>query len=482
MAEQQYLDLLNNAIGGGTGQERSPEESAMLWSAFGSSLQGGTPFFDAVRGMRQQRQQDALNKIKLLQMRQQFQQQQQVGDILSGAGEPSAAQGALAAGAAAGQSGPTNAAAGFMAQQPAAMSPSKMQAERYRKAAAALAAASPESADKYLAMAERLDPRVEYSQPVVEQGPDGRPILVQYGKSGERMVVQGAKPKRELQTLNLGGTTQILDTNELPAGTQTFAHTMTPGEAANLNVARANLGIAQQRLAMDQYDIKETPEGLVYVPKVPGAGRAAMPVVGAGGQPVQGATGGKFTEDERKAAGFALRMSEAAKVLTQPALGGDGKPLQIDGQTQTLEQVAGKPGFMEAGLGLVPFAGGALERSAARSAGAPRQQYRQAQENWVTANMRAESGAVIGDAEMEREIRKYFPQYGESAEVIAQKALARKQAEVAMQTRAGGALRGVSAAFGGLAGAQNAPVAPRLQQVQQGTAPLMWDPKTQTFK
>lgn len=473
MADQQYLDLLNNAIGGNTGQERSPEESAMLWSAFGSSLQGGTPFFEAVRGMRQQRQQDALNKIKLLQLRQELMRQQQVGDILSGAGEQSPAQSAMAAGTAAtGQQGPTNAAAGFMAQQQIA-SPSKLQAERYRKAAAALAATSPEGADRYLAMAERLDPRVEYTQPVVEQGPDGRPILVQYGKGGERMVVQGAKPKRELQTLNLGGTTRIIDTNELQ-GPQTFAHTMTPD-------AVASNAIAQQRLALDQYDIKETPEGMVYVPKVPGAGRAAAPVIGAGGQPVMGASGGKFTEDERKAAGFALRMTEASKVLNQPIKGADGKPLLIDGQTMTLEQAAGKPSFMEAGVGLVPFAGGALERAAARQAGAPRQQYRQAQENWVTANMRAESGAVIGDAEMERDIRKFFPQYGDGPEVIAQKAAARRQAEVAMQTRAGGALKGVSAAFGGMAGAPAAPVPPGLQNVPSAK-PLMWDPKTQSFK
>jgi hypothetical protein len=474
MADQQYLDLLNNAIGGDTSQGRTPEETAMLWSAFGSSLQGGTPFFEAVRGMRQQRQQDALNKIKLLEMRQKLQQQQQVGDILSGAGEQSPAQAALAAGAAqTGQVGPTLAAGQAFGAQPA-MSPARIQAERYRKAAAALAATSPDSADKYLAMADRLDPTPEYSQPVVEQGPAGKPILVQYDKRGGRRVVEGALPKRELQTLNLGGMSQIVDTNEIVPGT-TFRHSMTPGEAANLDVAR-------QRLALDQYDIKETPEGLVYVPKAPGVQARAFPVMGAGGQPVQSASSGKFTEDERKSAGFSLRMTEANKILSGPATDDQGKPiLGDDGKPLTLEQLAGKPGFAEAAVGLVPFAGGAMERGAARSAGKYRLLYRQGQENWVTANMRAESGAVIGDVEMERDIRKFFPQYGDPPEVIAQKADARRQAEAAMQARAGGALKGVSAAYGGMAGARNAPVAPQLQNVPGASIP-MWDPKTRTFK
>lgn len=485
MADQQYLDLLNNAIGGQTGQGRSPEESAMLWSAFGSSLQGGTPFFDAVRGMGAQRQTDALNKIKLLQMRQQLIQQQQVGDILSGTGEAPAqspAQAALAAGAAGGQAGPTLAAQQMLTAPPApAVPPSRMQAERYRKAAAALAATSPESADKYLAMADRLDPRAEYSQPVVERGPDGRPILVQYGKSGERMVVQGARPKSEFQTVGRGGITTLLDTSEL-TGSQDFTHTMTPGEVASNRVALGNLGVAQQRLALDQnaYDIKEGPDGFVYVPKVPGANRTALPVMTAGGAPLQG-SGGNLTEDMRKSAGFALRMAEANKIFQQPVLGPDKKPLldPATGQPLTLEDYAGRPGFMETALGTTPFMGGALERSAARKAGTERQLYRQAQENWVTANLRPLSGAVISPGEMAAEIRNYFPEFKDPPEVVTQKAASRRQAEAALIARAGGALKGVSAAFGGQAGAT--PTASRPAAPAVPGAVLQWDPVRRAF-
>lgn len=60
------------------------------------------------------------------------------------------------------------------------------------------------------------------------------------------------------------------------------------------------------------------------------------------------------------------------------------------------------------------------------------QQYEQAKENWVSANLRKESGAVIGDAEMAVEKRKYFPVIGDSQETIEQKAEARRIATQGM--------------------------------------------------
>ena len=57
------------------------------------------------------------------------------------------------------------------------------------------------------------------------------------------------------------------------------------------------------------------------------------------------------------------------------------------------------------------------------------QAYQQAQADWVRAKLRKESGAVISNSEMASEIRTYFPQPGDSAKVIEQKAQARKTAE-----------------------------------------------------
>jgi hypothetical protein len=65
------------------------------------------------------------------------------------------------------------------------------------------------------------------------------------------------------------------------------------------------------------------------------------------------------------------------------------------------------------------------------------QQVAQAQRDWVRSKLRKESGAVIGADEMAAEIRTYFPQPGEGAEVIAQKAEARRRAERQMQIGSG---------------------------------------------
>lgn len=69
------------------------------------------------------------------------------------------------------------------------------------------------------------------------------------------------------------------------------------------------------------------------------------------------------------------------------------------------------------------------------------QQYRQKQEDWVRAKLRKESGAVIGDDEMEREIKVYFPQPGDGANVIRKKGQSRKIAIQAMREAAGRAAK-----------------------------------------
>ena len=66
------------------------------------------------------------------------------------------------------------------------------------------------------------------------------------------------------------------------------------------------------------------------------------------------------------------------------------------------------------------------------------QQYRQAQENWITANLRKESGAAIPPEETDREIKKWFPQPGDTPATIAKKSQSRKDAQRAMEKSAGG--------------------------------------------
>ena len=141
------------------------------------------------------------------------------------------------------------------------------------------------------------------------------------------------------------------------------------------------------------------------------------------------AEGKKPTESEQKAYGFAQRMELSDQLITnlENKVLNEGKDATALYPTAT-SQAAGK----------VPLIGDYLRTQVTSPI---QQQYRQAQENWVRANLRKESGAVIGSDEMADEIRNYFPQPGESAQVIQQKQLARQVTQDAMKTSAGALYR-----------------------------------------
>jgi hypothetical protein len=138
--------------------------------------------------------------------------------------------------------------------------------------------------------------------------------------------------------------------------------------------------------------------------------------------------GRKPTESEQKAAGFAQRMELSdqlakeveSKVATQQLEGKDVGTMYPTARTQA--------------LGSIPLVGSYLQNVGSST---QQQLYRQAQENWVRANLRKESGAVIGADEMNAEIKTYFPQPGDKPENIAQKQLARQVTQDAMKTAAG---------------------------------------------
>jgi hypothetical protein len=149
-----------------------------------------------------------------------------------------------------------------------------------------------EDAKRFQEMSERLNPRPEIvGQPIEVTDTAGKPILVQQYKDGTTKTMQGYGPKRDVVLQALGGQTIAIDKSKLK-GNETFAQTMTPSEIANLGIAKGNLAVAQGGLGLRQqeflrgaYDIKESPEGFVYVPKAPGGG--AMPVMAAGGEQLQ---------------------------------------------------------------------------------------------------------------------------------------------------------------------------------------------------
>lgn len=329
-------------------------------------------------------------------------------------------------------------------------------------------------------MAEKLNPRDEVvGQPFEVTDSAGKPVMVQQFKSGKLQTMAGFGPKREVVLQNLGGQTVAVNKAALKGG-ETFQQTLTPAEAGNLavaqgnlRVAQGNLGIRQQEFARGVYDVRETPEGLAYVPKMPGG--VALPVTTTEGARLQGA-GAKPTEDQSKSAGFAFRMTQASDIFNQPVTNRAGEQV-IDPQTGkplTLEQAFGKPGKYQAVMRSVPGVGVGIANI---TEDPNRQLYRQGQENWVTANLRAESGAVIGVDEMDKEIIKYFPQSFDSPKVIQQKAQARRDAELAMRVRAGPAYKQIQQQASMQTETQPTP----RQPTQQMPGVPVWDPVKRQF-
>ncbi len=173
----------------------------------------------------------------------------------------------------------------------------------------------------------------------------------------------------------------------------------------------------------------------------PKTGQPILAQIGSNGtvRPVSGVLPGPTARDARPptegqlaGAGFLQRMTAAEDELN------------------ALRNAGYKP---ESNLRDYATAGeGPLLNWAASSRG---QHNRQQQEDWVRAKLRKESGAVIGADEMDREIKTYFPQPGDSKDVIDSKARSRQRAIEQMRITAGRAAEEMTPSGG--AAAQQAP-------------------------
>lgn len=110
----------------------------------------------------------------------------------------------------------------------------------------------------------------------------------------------------------------------------------------------------------------------------------------------------KFTEVQVKSGGFADRVKSSNEILDTLEDTVNFNPAEI---SETI-------------LGGVPGAGNLLISP-------KKQRYNQAKENFITANLRLESGAAIGKDEFVKEDKKFFPQPGDSQSVVKQKREAR---------------------------------------------------------
>lgn len=325
---------------------------------------------------------------------------------------------------------PAQPAASTAAPRASAGFDARAEADALRRKALELGRIGPKGAElakSLLEQAKQLDPEEKFGHSL-QIGKDPTTGQLSYFAIGDRGTIRkvdiGIKPDIEMR--DIGGKVVAVDKNATSAGTE-WAKTLTPGEiltdqrtrsegAASRAVTMRGQNLADARAAQAQdRPIWDTERGVFISPR----NATATPVVDADGKPI-GPKDKDAPEALLKAAGYATRMQEADKVLSR------------------LETTAGKPGVGESMLGRAPMAGNVAANLAR---GPERQQYFQAAEDWVRAKLRQESGAVIADEEMAREIRTYFPQIGDSEQVIAQKAAARKTAEQAMVTAAGRALR-----------------------------------------
>lgn len=130
--------------------------------------------------------------------------------------------------------------------------------------------------------------------------------------------------------------------------------------------------------------------------------------------------GGKFNNEQGKAAGFTDRMLQSESILRG-----------IDGVGGVENQGAD---FGQSMRSKVPGVGNYLVSQ-------DRQKFEQAKRDFVNAQLRRESGAAISQSEFDSADKQYFPIPGDSAETIKQKAANRRAAVEAMGREAGGSYR-----------------------------------------
>lgn len=247
---------------------RSPQRIG-LGQALGSALQAGQGAYE--RGTA-----GAINQMMLGEKLKEMQRLNQYQKALVGGGAEGTPTPAMQALAAPGMPvGPTVARGAMMDQIKPLSAEDKRFEDYIRKADIATQYGRIDDADKYLNMAYKIKPQAEVvGQPFEVTDATGKPLMVQQFKSGKIQTLEGVGPKRDVVLQNLGGKIVAIDKSKL-TGKESFAMGMSPSEAANL-------GIRQAEFARGAYDIKETPEGFAYVPKMPGG--QAMPVMGGGGQ------------------------------------------------------------------------------------------------------------------------------------------------------------------------------------------------------
>lgn len=353
----------------------------------------------------------------------------------------------------------------FAGGQPAGGTDEKARAKMYRDAAARIGPLDAGKAEALLRIADRLDP--ERYEPL--SGDEAKTMGLPEGnkyqinrRTGQLTVLDSGSDSGVFGGSQLGKVAQefLRQYGDTPENRLKLANWLaTQPQYQQVTDAEGNIRFVpvpgspppQLSRAAPQAAAGQMPQGQAAPPAAVAQAPSAAPPATAprptvGGQLPPGVIGQRpLSEGERTAAGYAERMRNAQGILA------------------AMEEQGGAPTYPTSIAGSLPLVGEAARRAVETP---QQQQYRQAQEDWVRAKLRKESGAVIGAEEMAQEIRTYFPQPGESPEVIKQKRLARDIATQAM-------VRGAGNAMPSAARPSAAP-----QSAPQGKPTKRWNPNT----
>lgn len=232
---------------------------------------------------------------------------------------------------------------------------------------------------------------------IEQAGPDGRPVTAFYNPYAPpaEPVAKPVKPEQ----VNLGNRIDYVDPYAI-------------NKPLRLGVSPNTVYSENRADARGRNQVVTGGDGTVSLVDLKSG--TSRPVMDASGQPMQAKA--PLTEVQAKATSFSMRMTDADKVIEKMEADKAFDPAAIR------TQWAGQSG-MAAPLNYL--------------ASSKAQQYEQAKRNWVTANLRLESGAAIPEDELQQEYRKWFPIPGDSPEVVKQKSDSRKIAEQAMRVQAG---------------------------------------------
>jgi hypothetical protein len=267
------------------------------------------------------------------------------------------------------------------------------QVDQYRKAAEVYArAGNLEGAAKMAAIADNMEQRREYSTtPQTVLDSTGKPVLAQFNKQGKQKIATDVAPPPDLMLVNTGGQQTFVNKLTTPPGTQ-YNMTMTPDQADS-----SKRGWAQIGLERDKFGYQKTKDAAA-----PGGGKEDKP-----------------TEAQGTAGMYYGMMLSAAKAI-------DSMPLP---------NLAG----VALAKGSLPWTPAAFQNFLAGPEG---QKYAQASLQWAEAMLRITTGATAPPEEVKRTAMTYFPQIGDTPEVIKQKNAARAHMQAVLRVKAGDTMAG----------------------------------------